>query len=109
MVPSAAGAAKARGFNHGMEAGRTSRSQPSWLSTPKAVLGIKPTQPGFLNHTKKLLLIQKIRIWEKFDLLPLRLFLHPKPSLKRSPATFQGWRISSNTEQGKSASTDKLG
>lgn len=30
MVPSTARAAKPRGFNHGMEAGRTSRSQPRW-------------------------------------------------------------------------------
>lgn len=77
--------------------------------TPKAVLGIEPTQPAFLNHTRKLLLILRIRIWKKFDLLPLRLFLHPKLNLKRSPATLQGCRISGNTEQEKSASMDKLG
>lgn len=84
-------------------------ASPGGPSTPKAVLGIRPTQPGFLNHSRKLLLIQRIRIWKKFDLLPLRLFLYPKPNLKRSPATLQGWRVGGNTEWGKHVSTDKLG
>jgi len=70
-----------------MEAGGRPGASPGGPSTPKAVLEIKPTQPGFLNHPRKLLLIQRIRVCKKFDFLPLRLFLHPKPGLKRSPAT----------------------
>lgn len=73
-------------------------------STPKA----GPTQPGFLNHTRKLFLIQRTRIWKNFDLLPLGLFLHPKSNLKRSPVTLQGWRIGRNREWEKRASMDKL-
>lgn len=85
-------------------------TSPGGLSTEKAVLVIKPTQPGFLNHTRKLLLIQRISIWKKVDLLPTKIVAASQTQPReRSQATLVGWRVGNNTEHGKTASTDKLG